>query len=111
MFRHDRAIVTCIIKEALGINALRACVYIYMRQLSSFRVPTLWFIHLTVATCHIQYFSEFMPIFFMRKWTKHENTQSTPFSYHTEMAANVNTGVQSVNTEKASLKQFIITDY
>ena len=38
-------------KEALSINALRACVYIYMRQLSSFIAPTLWFIDLTVATC------------------------------------------------------------
>ena len=34
---------------------LRTCVYIYIRQLSSFRVPTLWFIDPTVATCHIQY--------------------------------------------------------
>ena len=34
---------------------LCACVYIYIRQLSSFRAPTLWFIDLTVATCHIQY--------------------------------------------------------
>ena len=37
------------------VNALRACVYIYMRQLSSFRAPTLWLIELTVATRHIQY--------------------------------------------------------
>ena len=34
---------------------LCAPVYIYIRQLSSFRAPTLWFIDLTVATCHIQY--------------------------------------------------------
>ena len=39
----------------LSINALRACVYIYLRQLSSLRAPTLWFIDLTVATCHFQY--------------------------------------------------------
>ena len=36
-------------------NALHACVYIYTRLLSSFRAPTLWFVNLTVATCHIQY--------------------------------------------------------
>ena len=42
-------------RSSLGINALRACVYIYIRQLSSFRAPTLWFIDLTVTTCHIQY--------------------------------------------------------
>ena len=33
---------------------LCAPVYIYIRQLSSFRAPTLWLIDLTVATCHIQ---------------------------------------------------------
>ena len=43
-----------VIKEALGINALRACVSIYIRQLSSLRAPTLWLIDLTVATCHIK---------------------------------------------------------
>ena len=32
---------SAILKEALSINALRACVYIYIRQLSSFRAPTL----------------------------------------------------------------------
>ena len=42
-------------KEALSINALRACVYIYIQQLSSFRALTLWLIDVTVATCHIQY--------------------------------------------------------
>ena len=43
------------LKEVLSINALHACIYIYIRQLSSFRMPTLWFINLMVATCHIQY--------------------------------------------------------
>ena len=44
------------IKEALTVyNVLHACVYIYIQQLSSFRALTLWFIYLTVATCHIQY--------------------------------------------------------
>ena len=31
--------------EALSINDLRACFYIYIQQLSSFRVPMLWFIN------------------------------------------------------------------
>ena len=44
------------LRSSLGINALRACVYVYIpRQFSSFRAPTLWFIDVTVATCHIQY--------------------------------------------------------
>ena len=42
-------------RTSLSINALCVCVYIYIRQLSSFRAPMLWFIDLTVATCHIQY--------------------------------------------------------
>ena len=42
-------------RSSLSINALHAGVYIYIRQLSSFRVPTLWFIDLTVAISHIQY--------------------------------------------------------
>ena len=37
----------------------------------------------------------------MRKRTKHENTQSPSFAYDTKMAADVNTGVQSINTERA----------
>ena len=44
------------LNEALSV--LMLCVpvfYIYIQQLSSFRAPTLWFIHLTVTTCHIQY--------------------------------------------------------
>ena len=42
-------------KGALTVNYLCTYVYIYIWQLSSFRAPTLWFIDLTVATCHIQY--------------------------------------------------------
>ena len=38
------------VKEAVSINALCAGVYIYIRQLSSFRAPMLWFINLTVST-------------------------------------------------------------
>ena len=70
-------------KEAL----LHACVYIYIQQLSSFWVPTLWFIDLTVATCYIQYTClSFMQICFTRKRTKHKSTRSPPFLYHMKMA-------------------------
>ena len=68
-------------KEArLSITALRACVYIYIRQLSSFRAPTLWFIDLTIwSVCYSTHFSEFMPlIFFTKKRTKRENTRRWP---------------------------------
>ena len=37
------------------LNALRACVYIYIQLLSYFRAPTLWFIDVTIATCHVRY--------------------------------------------------------
>ena len=50
-----RFLLQCTFKEAVSINALRACVYTYIRQRSSFRVPMLWFIDLALATCHIQY--------------------------------------------------------
>ena len=77
------------VKEVFSVLMLCAPVFIfYLRQLSSFRAPTLWFTHLKVATCHIQYtFSEFMPICLTRKRTKHENTRSPPFSCDTKMAA------------------------
>ena len=71
--------VTCILKEALSINALRACVYIYIRQLSSFRAPTLWFIDLTLTTGHIQYTFLSCNFFWTRKRTKHENTKVRHF--------------------------------
>ena len=59
------------ITEALSINALHACVFIYIRQLSTFRAPKLWFINLTVTTCHIQYpFLEFMSNSFHEKTDK-----------------------------------------
>ena len=64
---------------ALSINALRACVDIYIWQFSPapFSTSTLWFIDLTVSTCYIQYvFLSLCPFFFMRKRTEHENTQS-----------------------------------
>ena len=64
--RRERAV------RSLSINALRACVYIYIRQLSSFRAPTLWFIDLTVATCHIRYTFLSLCKFFSR-----ENGQNT----------------------------------
>ena len=42
-------------RSSLSINALCTCLYIHIQQLSFFRAPTLWFIDLTVPTCHIRY--------------------------------------------------------
>ena len=57
--------------------------FIFTSTSSALRAPTLWFIHLTFPTCHIQYTpSEFMPIPCIGKWTKPKNTWSRPFSYH-----------------------------
>ena len=90
-------------KEAPSvINALHDCVYIFY---SSFRASMLWFIDLTVATCHIQYtFSEFTAIFLTRKLTKQENTRRRLFLYDTKMAADGYWArAQSINTKRASL--------
>ena len=54
----------------LSINTLRACVDIYIRQLSSFRAPTFWFIDLTLSTCHIQYTFLSLSLFFHEKTDK-----------------------------------------
>ena len=59
-------------RGSLRINALCACVYIYIQQLSFFRVPMLWFIDLIVTTCHIQYTFLSLCQFFSR-----ENGQNT----------------------------------
>ena len=66
---------SALVRSSLSINALRACVYI--QQLSSFRVPKLWCIDLTVATCHIQCnFLSLCEFFFTRKLTKQKNIRS-----------------------------------
>ena len=86
-------------KEFLSINALCTFVHIYIWQLSSFRAPTLWFIGLTVATCHIQYtFLSLWQFFFNRRWTKCENTQSSYENGRRRLL-----GMQSIKTERASL--------
>ena len=93
------------LRSSLSIHALRACVYIYIQQLSSSSwAPTLWFnIDLTGLTTttpdqptptlpHTQmlysiHFSEFITMCFTRKQTKQENTPSLPFLYYTKLAA------------------------
>ena len=70
------------IKQTLSINALCACVYIYIRQPSSFREPTVVY----RSDCCYTFLSLCL-FFFTRKRTKHENAQSPPFFYVTKMAA------------------------
>ena len=63
-------------RSSLSINALHTCVYIYIWQLSSFRVPRLWFTNLAVATCHIQYiFLSLWQFFFSQE--NRQNTKNT----------------------------------
>ena len=88
--------------------ALLASVYIYIRKLSSFRAPTLWFIDLTVATCHIQYtfmsLCQFFFFFFSREnGTKHENTPTSAMFVWHENGRRWLLGAQSINTERATL--------
>ena len=85
----------CLVKTE-RINASCAWIYIYIQQLSSFRGPTLWFIDLTVATCYIQYTSEFRPICFTRKRTKQKYSKAAIFvSYENDRRRLL--GAQSIN--------------
>ena len=85
-------------RSSLSINALRACVYIYIRQLSSFRAHTLWFINLTVATCHIQY-----TFLSLCQFVSRENGQNTRILQvrHFCIIRRL-VGAQSINTERGS---------
>ena len=102
-YKHTAKARTLEIMVISALSELMICapVFIfYIQQLSSFRAPTLWFIDLTVATCHIQYaFLSLSAIFFTRKRTKHENTRSPPFSYRRLL------GAQSINTERTKQQQ------
>ena len=64
------------------LTLCRTCVYVYIGQLSSFRVPTLWFIDLTVTICHIQYT-------FLSVWYKngHWRLLGMQSSYNTDRAS------------------------
>ena len=74
-----RTLTKALSRISLSINALHTCVYIYIRELSSFRAPTLWFIDLTVVTCHIQYtFPSLYPFVCTRQQTKHKHIPSPP---------------------------------
>ena len=91
-------------KEALSINALRACVYIYIQQLSSFRAPTLWLLIWLLLLAIFNTLFWVYTIFFMRKQTKHKNTlkSDTIFIWYENDYRRL-LGAQSINTEKASL--------
>ena len=78
-------------RGSLSINALHACVYVYIQQLSSFRAPTLWFIDLTVATCHIKIdtLSWVNANFFHKKMDKtRKYSKSTADGYYAHKAFN-----------------------
>ena len=92
---------------SLSIKALHACVYIYIRQLSSFRAPTLWFIDLNVTTCHIQYSFFWVYHFFFHEKTDKawKFSKSTIFIWYANGCRRF-LGVQSINTERAALIVF-----
>ena len=74
------------VKDALSVLILCAPVFMFTSGSSALLGLS---IDLTFAACHIQYtFLSLCQFFFMRKWEKHENTQSPPFSYDMKMAAN-----------------------
>ena len=90
-------------KSTLSINAFCACVYIYIRQLSYFRAPTLWFIDLTVATCHIQYTFLSLCQFFHEKTDKIRKYSKSAIFVWYENGRQWLLGAQSINTERASM--------
>ena len=86
----------CLLKDALSVLMLcTKCVYICIRQLSSFRAPTLWFIDLTIATCHIQY--TFLTL--CQNIFSQENGKTQKFSKSAIFIWYENG--QSINTERA----------
>ena len=92
-------------RGSLSINALHACVDIYTRQLSSFRAPcTLWFIDLTIATCHTQYTFLSLCQFFHKKTDKtRKYSKSAIFVWYQNGRRRL-LDAQSINAERASLK-------
>ena len=94
-------------RSSLSINALRACVYIYIRQLSSFRAPTLWFIDLTVATCHIQYTFLSLCQFFHEKSDKTRKYSKSVIVVWYENVHRRLLGAQSINTESLFQRNYL----
>ena len=95
--------VRLFIRGSLSIYALCACVYIYIRQLSSFRAPKLWFNHLTVATCHIQYTFLSLCHFFHEITDKTRKYSKSAIFVWYENGRRRLLGAQNINTERASL--------
>ena len=94
-------------KEALTINGLRASFYVHIRQLSSFKAPTLWFIDLTVATYHMHLQCTFLSLWVYANFF-HEETDKTRkylksaiFVWY-ENGRQRLLGAQSINSERAS---------
>ena len=71
--------------------------------LNSFRVLALWFIDLTVATCHIEYTFLSLCQFVFYEKTNKTRKYSAKFAIFVsyENGRWVNTGAQSINTERS----------
>ena len=94
-----------VLKKLSHCSDLRACVYIYIRQLSSFRAPTMWFIDLTFATCHIEYTLLSLCLFFFphEKTDKtREYSKSAIFVWYDNVRRRLLVA-QSISSDKASL--------
>ena len=89
--------------QSLTINALRAYVYIYIWQLSSFRAPTLWFIDPTVATCNTLFWV--YANFFHEKMDKTRKYSKSAIFVWYENGHRRLLGAQSINTERTSLRK------
>ena len=87
------------VKEALSVLMLCAPVFIFTSGSSALLGRprcglSIWLLLLAIFNTLFWVYTNF---FLTRKWKK--NMKILKFSYHTKMAANVNTGAQSINTE------------
>ena len=93
--------------QTLSVLMLRNCapVFIFTTGSSTLLGRPRCGLSICCYLLHSIHFSEFMSVVFTRKWTKHKNTRSPPFSYDTKMAA---MGAQSINSERASLTKLSV---
>ena len=74
-----------LLKEASLVLMLCAPVFIFTSGSSALIGRPRWGLSIWLSLLALfNTFSEFMPIFFTRKRTKHENTRSPPYSYDAE---------------------------
>ena len=83
-------------------------VFIYIQPLSSFRAPMLWFINLLLLAIFNTLFWVYANFFHRKTEKTWRYSKSTIFVRYTQNGCQSLLGVQSINTERASLRFPII---